>query len=55
MDEEQILFEQLTLNKMRISRMWCFCIFLIFELIQQAALVNFMMFLNIFKILKMSF
>ena len=33
-------------DKIRILRVWCFCLLLIFELIQQAALVNFMLFLN---------
>ena len=40
----------------RIFQVWCFfSLLLIFQLIQQAALVSFMLFLNILKILKISF
>ena len=42
-------------GKIRISSVWCFCLLFIFELIQQAALVIFKLYLNIFKILKISF
>ena len=36
--------------------MWCFCLFVaFFEFIQQAALVNFMLYFNIFRVLKISF
>ena len=40
-------------DKIRILCVWC-CLLLIFELVQQAALVNFKLFMNILKILKIS-
>ena len=43
-------------DKIRISRVVVFLfLLLIFEFIQQAALVNFMLYLNIFRILNISF
>ena len=48
MDKEQAVFRRLTLSDF-------FPLLLIFELIQQAAMVNFMSDSNIFKILKISF
>ena len=42
-------------DKIRILLLMVLSLLLIFELIQQAALVNFMLFLNILKILKFSF
>ena len=42
-------------DKIRILWVWCFCLLPILELIQQAALVNFILFLNILKILKSHF
>ena len=80
MDEEQAIFEQLTLSnfkrwsstalktfnnstiimtndsgKVRISWVVFLSLLFIFDLIQQASLVNFMLFSNISKILKISF
>ena len=63
-DKEQAVFEQITLTiimtgnneKISISWVWCFSsLLLVFELIQQASLVNFMLYLNISKILKILF
>ena len=64
MDKEQAVFEQITLTmiltgnseKISISWVWCFSsLLLVFELIQQASLVNFMLYLNIFRIWKILF
>ena len=63
-DEEQVVLEQLTLSNFKISKKWehknimtvlILSLLLIFELTQQAALLNFELLLNVLKISKCSF
>ena len=63
-DEEQVVLEQLTLSNFKISKKWehknimtvlILSLLLIFELTQQAALLNFELLLNVLKISKFSF